>query len=354
MTDIFLSYSSKDKQRIAPLCEQLTALGYQVFWDQQVPAGCDWDTWIRQELMKSKCAIVAWSLNSVASGNVRHEATVADKVGKLIPVLLDPLSPDQFPMGLYNVQAANLVGWEGEYDNSGWAKLSAEVEAKIKPHAPLWLQNTIHSLEASLMSEKARVKATESRVRSLEAKIGGDASAGLESERERTRAVDELATLQIKLEQETKARASLIEQGRALEEKLAQAANDQQVLTDRLGVVTLGGKARLKGSRGHLGVIDLVAWIALVGGLVFIQAPANSHSERQMRELLLIAAGASAAWALTVLVRLLLRRRIGEVAINPLSVAVAPREHAKHALPQASSHSVLKKTFSNFRFFGSR
>lgn len=354
MTDIFLSYSSKDKERVAPLCEKLTALGYSVFWDQQVPAGCDWDTWIRQELIKSKCAIVVWSLNSVASGNVRHEATVAEKVGKLIPVLLDPLTPDQFPMGLFNVQAANLVGWEGEHTNSGWAKLSAEVEVKIKPHAPLWLQNTIHTLEASLMAEKARVQATESRVRSLEAKIGGDASTGLETERERTRAVEELATLQIKLEQETRARASLIEQGRALEDKLVQAAKDQQLLSERLGVVTLGGKAKLKGSRGHLSIVDLLAWITLAGGLVLIHAPANAHSANQMRELLLIAAGASAAWALTVLIRLFLRRRVGEVAIDPLPIAVASQEPANQVLPQVSAHSGLKSAFSNLRFLGGR
>jgi hypothetical protein len=75
-----------------------------------------------------------WSQHSIASGNVRHEATVAEKIGKLIPVLIDPLTPDQFPMGLYSVQAANLVDWAGEHSNSGWAKLRAEVEAKIKPH----------------------------------------------------------------------------------------------------------------------------------------------------------------------------------------------------------------------------
>lgn len=320
MSDIFLSYSSKDKARVAPLCEQLTALGYSVFWDQQVPAGCDWDTWIRQELIKSKCAIVVWSLNSVASGNVRHEATVAEKVGKLIPVLLDPLTPDQFPMGLFNVQAANLVGWEGESRNSGWLKLSAEVEAKIKPHAPLWLQNTIHTLEASLMAEKARVQATESRMRSLEAKIGGDASASLDAERERTRATDSLAALHVKLEQEFKLRNSLIEQGRALEERLAQAAVDQHALSNRLGVVTRGGKSKLQGSRGHLGVLDLLAWIAMIGGLIFTVAPVNNFSDNVIREFILIGAAAAGVWALIVLIRLILKRRISEVALSPLPV----------------------------------
>jgi hypothetical protein len=46
-----------------------------MFWDQQVPAGVDWDTWIRQHLERAQCAIVFRPAASVASGNVTHEAT---------------------------------------------------------------------------------------------------------------------------------------------------------------------------------------------------------------------------------------------------------------------------------------
>jgi hypothetical protein len=56
MTDIFFSYSSHDRQRVRPVRDALVAQGFEVFWDQQVPAGTDWDTWIRQHLTKSKCA----------------------------------------------------------------------------------------------------------------------------------------------------------------------------------------------------------------------------------------------------------------------------------------------------------
>ena len=108
MTDIFFSYSSADRERVRPIRDALVAQGFEVFWDQQVPGGTDWDTWIRQHLAKSKCAMAFWSATSVLSDNVRHEATVAKQQGKLISVLLEPLTAEQFPMGLYTQQAANF------------------------------------------------------------------------------------------------------------------------------------------------------------------------------------------------------------------------------------------------------
>ena len=65
MTDIFFSYRSADRERVRPVRDAFASLGFEVFWDQQVPAGVDWDTWIRRHLAQSKCAIVFWSMNSV-------------------------------------------------------------------------------------------------------------------------------------------------------------------------------------------------------------------------------------------------------------------------------------------------
>jgi len=50
VTDIFFSYSSADRERVRPIRDALVAQGFEVFWDQQVPAGTDWDSWIRQHL----------------------------------------------------------------------------------------------------------------------------------------------------------------------------------------------------------------------------------------------------------------------------------------------------------------
>src|SRR5262249_45548758 len=147
MTDIFFSYSSVDRERVRPIHDALVAQGFQVFWDQQVPAGVDWDTWIRQHLANCKCAMVFWSSASIASRNVRHEATIADQEGKLIPVLLEPLNARQFPMGLYAQQAANLVDWNGDLNHEEWDKLRREFEAKLTPG---WVRERIAELESQL------------------------------------------------------------------------------------------------------------------------------------------------------------------------------------------------------------
>jgi hypothetical protein len=61
MTDVFFSYSSKDRERVRPIRDALVAEGFDVFWDQEVPPGRNWDEWVRQHLDAARCAIVFWS-----------------------------------------------------------------------------------------------------------------------------------------------------------------------------------------------------------------------------------------------------------------------------------------------------
>jgi hypothetical protein len=165
VTDIFFSYKSDDRERVRPVRDAFAAQGFDVFWDQQVPAGVDWDSWIRQHLTQSKCAVVFWSAASVASDNVRHEATVAKQQRKLIPVLLEPLTPEQFPMGFYMQQCASLTNWRGDFGDPEWAKLRREVEAKL---TPLWVHDAIQKMEAELAAERARREAAEARSKDLQ------------------------------------------------------------------------------------------------------------------------------------------------------------------------------------------
>jgi hypothetical protein len=194
--DIFFSYKSEDRERVRPFRDALAEQGFEVFWDQEVPVGADWDTWIREHLNRARCAVVFWSVVSVRSDNVRHEATVAKQQGKLIPVLLEPLRADQFPMGLYMQQAAVLSGWEGNRGHEGWSKLQKEIEAKL---TPAWVQRQIHELEAELVAERARRAALEGRDKANQAQIVKEAQARQELQIERDKAHDEAEALKAKL-----------------------------------------------------------------------------------------------------------------------------------------------------------
>jgi hypothetical protein len=219
MTDIFFSYRSADRERVRPVRDAFAALGFEVFWDQQVPAGVDWDTWIRRHLAESKCAIVFWSSTSAASDNVRHEATIAKQQGKLIAALVEPLTAEQFPMGMYSQQAANLIGWHGDLNDAEWGKLRGEVEAKLIPR---WMQPRIDELEAELTAERARREGAESRSRALRAQIAKEAEGDEDLRHERDKALDEVTAL----------RATVQQLNRALSEANAQVAQVNQRATE--------------------------------------------------------------------------------------------------------------------------
>jgi TIR domain/PAN domain len=204
VTDIFFSYSSADRERVRPIRDALVAQGFEVFWDQEVPTGLDWDSWIRQHLTKSKCAIAFWSAASVASKNVRHEARIADEQGKLIPVLLEPLTTQQFPMGLHAQQAANLVGWNGDLNHDEWRKLRREYEAKLMPP---WVRQMIDEKDAELVSERARRQGAERRDKILQAQIAKEAETQQELKRDLDSALDEGAALKATVDTLTRVRS---------------------------------------------------------------------------------------------------------------------------------------------------
>lgn len=130
MADIFISYSSKDRDVAERVRSALVESGYDVFWDQEIPAGTDWDSWIRERLTTSRLAIVLWSKASVASPNVRHEAIIARDAGGLLPLMVDELAPTDFPMGLFLVQALKIGRSAREFE-AARPKMLAEVGARI-------------------------------------------------------------------------------------------------------------------------------------------------------------------------------------------------------------------------------
>jgi hypothetical protein len=158
--------------------------------------------------------MVFWSAAAVTSRNVRHEATVAQEQGKLIPVMLEPLRAEQFPMGLYTTQGANLAGWNGDRTHAEWRKLRREVEVRLTPP---WAQQLLHDLEAELVAEQARREAVEARDRSLKDQIARMAQAEQQLRRERDDANDEIAALKARIDALQQERDGRMSSGRVRE-----------------------------------------------------------------------------------------------------------------------------------------
>lgn len=120
MSDIFLSYSSKDVERAKQLAEALTRQGWSVWWDRTILPGKIFDRVIEAELAATRCVIVLWSNDSVESSWVRAEAEVAMKKGHLIPALLGEVN---IPLVFRQFQAASLSDWDGDDNHAGFQQL---------------------------------------------------------------------------------------------------------------------------------------------------------------------------------------------------------------------------------------
>ena len=122
MADIFISYSRKDREKIAKLAAALEAEGYSVWWDQRIEAGSRFSNDIEKEINDASNVIVAWSRASVESMWVADEATIGRDSHKLIPICLDKVNP---PIGFRQVQTIAFDGWAGRKSDPCFQKLAA-------------------------------------------------------------------------------------------------------------------------------------------------------------------------------------------------------------------------------------
>jgi len=156
MSDIFVSYSSDDRDRVLPLVNALEETGWSVFWDRTIPAGKTWRQVIGSEIQTCRTVIVVWTDKSITSEWVHEEAEAGKRKRILIPVMLDNVEP---PFGFSSIQAANLSGWNGESSSPMFSRLVTDITA-ILGHAPMLKRHQeSHSLvaETQRKSEQERI-----------------------------------------------------------------------------------------------------------------------------------------------------------------------------------------------------
>ena len=125
MTDIFLSYTEKDREQARRVAALLESVGWTVWWDRRIPAGETWRTVLAKALETTHCMIVLWSARSIESEWVCEEASEGRRLGKLVPVLIEAVRP---PAGFREIQAADLSDWDGSREFEGLSMLLADLE----------------------------------------------------------------------------------------------------------------------------------------------------------------------------------------------------------------------------------
>ena len=126
--EVFLSYASADRERVAPLVHALEAAGTQVWWDRDIAYGESFHKVIEKALSEAACVIVVWTGNSVTSEWVVNEASDARKRNRLVPVRLEPVT---MPLEFRHLQTADLSNWDGDASDSEFARLQQAVSAML-------------------------------------------------------------------------------------------------------------------------------------------------------------------------------------------------------------------------------
>ena len=122
--DIFLSYSSEDRDRVRLLVQRLGELGWSVWWDRRIPPGMTWPQMIEKALESSRMMVVVWSKVSIKSKWVLIEANEGEDRYPLVPVYIDVVKP---PLQFRLVQAADLTSWDGSKTHEEFSSLAARL-----------------------------------------------------------------------------------------------------------------------------------------------------------------------------------------------------------------------------------
>ncbi|UCE04313.1 MAG: TIR domain-containing protein [bacterium] len=130
MSEIFISYSSKDRKTTRSLVKILEKRGWAVWWDKNIAPGKAFDRAISLALDASKCIIVLWSKNSVKSDWVMEEALEGAERKILLPTKIDSVS---LPFGFRRLQTIDLSRWQGSASSQNIGQLIEAVENLVEP-----------------------------------------------------------------------------------------------------------------------------------------------------------------------------------------------------------------------------
>jgi len=118
MTDVFISYKKEDAARVEPIARALARAGYEVWWDHNIPPGRSYREIIGATLQAAKCVIVVWSKLSAEAQWVLDEADTGKQRKVLLPLMIDDV---EIPYGFRQIEAARLIGWNGDDHDPEWA-----------------------------------------------------------------------------------------------------------------------------------------------------------------------------------------------------------------------------------------
>lgn len=122
---VFISYKREDQEFARHVRTALKALGFEVWWDEEIQAGETWSETLDNALLEASAILVLWSDRSIGSDWVKHEASIAKFNDKLVQVCIDgSIAPDPFG----SVMCGNLEDWKKSEDEPVFRKLAGALQ----------------------------------------------------------------------------------------------------------------------------------------------------------------------------------------------------------------------------------
>jgi TolB-like protein/Flp pilus assembly protein TadD len=112
MADIFISYSSKDREQAEQLTELLASAGLSVWIDKQgIGAATSWSGEISKAIEDCTALVLLLSPTSIESDNVRKEVSLAaERKKKILPLDLEPVTlPHDLAYHLAGIQRTSMA-----------------------------------------------------------------------------------------------------------------------------------------------------------------------------------------------------------------------------------------------------
>lgn len=125
MADVFISFSSKDADRVARIHARLIERGFDVWWMQNLLPGDSPIKTVSRELTSAKSVMLAWSRHAEESPYVEGEMMHAFGARKLLPVRIEKWS---WPAFLSSVQYVDMTPTDDETE--AWRQIEARLQQK--------------------------------------------------------------------------------------------------------------------------------------------------------------------------------------------------------------------------------
>jgi hypothetical protein len=128
VADVFISYKTERRNAAQHLSRILELNGFSVWFDYGLLSGADFGPQIERELRAAKAVMVLWCRLSHDSRWVLEEAHLAERLGTLTPVWLEPV---ELPLGFGRADTIDLSNWDGSPRSPSLDRLLNEVGRRV-------------------------------------------------------------------------------------------------------------------------------------------------------------------------------------------------------------------------------